>query len=167
MTHGAASQPPHLTLEQIFQTRIQILGTTLRRGTLNNYRCTVQRFLSYLHAEFPQVRRLSQLRHDPHLLGWFRSLCELPRPLSNKTRQQYMLCLRRLFDDLARDGFSLQPSLILSDDFPPQPKYLPKPRSPRKRTNGSNKNSAVLTTCPPMHCCSPELRESALENASI
>ena len=132
MTHGAASQPPHLTLEQIFQTRIQILGTTLRRGTLNNYRCTVQRFLSYLHAEFPQVRRLSQLRRDPHLLGWFRSLCELPRPLSNKTRQQYMLCLRRLFDDLARDGFSLQPSLILSDDFPPQPKYLPKPLSPEE-----------------------------------
>jgi site-specific recombinase XerD len=154
MTHVAASQPTHLTLEQIFQTRIQILATTLRHSTLNNYRCTVQRFLSYLHAEFPQVRRLSQLRRDPHLLGWFRSLCEQHRPLSNKTRQQYMLCLRRLFDDLAHDGFSLRPSLILSDDFPPQPKYLPKPLSPEedqrlqqelRRINDLPANALLLT----------------------
>ena len=154
MTHVAASQPTHLTLEQIFQTRIQILATTLRHSTLNNYRCTVQRFLSYLHAEFPQVRRLSQLRRDPHLLGWFRSLCEQHRPLSNKTRQQYMLCLRRLFDDLAHDGSSLRPRLILSDDFPPQPKYLPKPLSPEedqrlqqelRRINDLHTNALLLT----------------------
>jgi integrase len=100
------------------------------------------------------VRRLSQLRRDPHLLGWFRSLCEQHRPLSNKTRQQYMLCLRRLFDDLAHEGFSLRPGLILSDDFPPQPKYLPKPLSPEedqqlqqelRRINDLPANALLLT----------------------
>lgn len=154
MTRAAASSPTHLTLEQIFQTRVQILAATLRHSTLNNYRCTVQRFLSYLHAEFPQVRQLSQLRRNPHLLGWFRSLCEQHRPLSNKTRQQYMLCLRRLFDDLARDGCSLQPSLILAEDFPPQPKYLPKPLPPEedqqlqeelRRVNDLPANALLLT----------------------
>jgi hypothetical protein len=166
MTHAAASQPAHLTLEQSFQTRIQILAITLRHSTLNNYRCTVQRFLSYLDAEFPQVRRLSQLRRDPHLLGWFRSLCEQHRPLSNKTRQQYMLCLRRLFDDLAHDGSSLRPASFSPMISLRSPSTFPS-HSPRKRTNGSSKNSAVSTTCTPMRCCSPGLRESVLENASI
>ena len=154
MIHIAVSPPTHLTLEQLFETRIQILATTLRRSTLNNYRCTVQRFLSYLHAEFPKVHRLSQLRRDPHLLGWLRALCEQHRPLSNKTRQQYMLCLRRLFDDLIRDGSSLPPGLILSDDFPPQPQYLPKPLSPEedqrlrqelRRINDLPANALLLT----------------------
>jgi site-specific recombinase XerD len=154
MTHTAASPRTHLTLEQIFQTHIQILATTLQRSTLNNYRCSVRRFLSYLQAEFPQVQRLSQLRRDPHLLGWFRSLCEQHRPLSNKTRQQYMFCLRRLFDDLARDGCSVQPSLIFTDDFPPQPKYLPKPLPPEedqrlqeqlRRINDLPANALLLT----------------------
>jgi site-specific recombinase XerD len=154
MTHAPTSPPTRLALEQIFQTRIQILATTLQHSTVNNYRCTVRRFLSYLHAEFPQVRRLSRLRRDPHLFGWFRSLCEQHRPLSNKTRQQYMLCLRRLFDDLARDGCSLQPDLIRTDDFPPQPKYLPKPLSPEedqrlqeelRRANDLPANALLLT----------------------
>src|SRR3989442_7018708 len=87
MTHAAASRPTHLKLEQVLPARVQTLATTLQRSTLNNYRCTVHRFLSYLHKDFPQVRRLSQLCRDPHLLGWFRSLCEQRRPLANKTRQ--------------------------------------------------------------------------------
>jgi site-specific recombinase XerD len=154
MTHTTVSPPTRLTLEQMFQNRIQILATTLQHSTLNNYRCTIRRFLSYLHAEFPQVQRLSQLRRDPHLFGWFRSLCEQHRPLSNKTRQQYMFCLRRLFDDLAHDGCSLQPGLILVDDFPPQPKYLPKPLLPEedqrlqeelRRINDLPANALLLT----------------------
>jgi site-specific recombinase XerD len=154
MTHAAASRPTRLNLEQVLPARVQTLATTLQRSTVNNYRCTVHRFLSYLHEDFPQVRRLSQLRRDPHLLGWFRSLCEQRRPLSNKTRQQYIFCLRRLLDDLACDGYSLQPNLILSDDFPPQPKYLPKPLPPDedqrlqqelRRINDLSSNALLLT----------------------
>jgi len=60
--------------EQIFETQIRTLALTLRPGSVDNYRSTARCFLAYLRAAFPQLRRLSQLRRDPHLLGWFRWL---------------------------------------------------------------------------------------------
>ena len=66
--------PGQSNLEQIFETQIQALALTLRPGSVDNYRSTARCFLAYLRAAFPQLRRLSQLRRDPHLLGWFRWL---------------------------------------------------------------------------------------------
>jgi hypothetical protein len=40
-------------------------------------------------------------------------------PLRNKTREIYLLVLRRLFQDLIDNGHSLQPGLIRREDFPP------------------------------------------------
>src|SRR5213596_3428713 len=117
------------TLEQIFEMQIRTLALTLRPSTVDQYRYTARQFLSYLCAAFPQLRRLSQLRRDPHLLGWFRSLCEKQPPLCNKTRANLLLCLRRLLDDLTVNGHSLAPDLIRREDFPPQPSYLPRPLS--------------------------------------
>jgi site-specific recombinase XerD len=132
MSLSACPEPPHTKLEEIFEARIQTLATTLSRGTIANYRGTARRFLSYLHANFPRVRRLSQLRRDPHLLGWFRCLCQQIPPLANHTRQIYLLSLRRLLLDFAYDGYSLQPGLILPEDFPPQPQYLPRALAPEE-----------------------------------
>jgi len=117
------------TLEQILEAQIQTLSLTLRRNTVDNYRSTVHRFLAYLRRVFPQVRRPSQLRRDPHLLGWFRWLCEQQPPLCNVTRIRHLNCLRRLLEDLAANGHSLRPNLIRPEDFPPQPRYLPRPLS--------------------------------------
>jgi site-specific recombinase XerD len=119
------------SLEQIFEAHIQTLALTLRRDTVTNYRCVAHRFLCYLHAAFPQVRRLSRLRREPHLLGWFRWMCEQHPPLCNKTRGDYLLGLRRLLDDLAANGHPIQPDLIRREDFPPQPQYLPRPLPPQ------------------------------------
>jgi site-specific recombinase XerD len=119
-------------LEQIFEAQIQTLALTLRPGTVDNYRYTARQFLSYLRAAFPQVRRLSQLRRDPHILGWFRSLCEQQPPLCNATRIDHLILLRRLLDDLATNGHSLQPDLIRREDFPPEPHYLPRPLPPEQ-----------------------------------
>jgi hypothetical protein len=79
MSPSPYSRLPHAKLEEIFENRIQALATTLSRGTVTNYRATARRFLSYVHANFPRVRRLSQLHRDPHLLGWFRCLCDQNR----------------------------------------------------------------------------------------
>ena len=84
----------------------------------------------YHRETFPEVRRLSQLRRDPHMLGWFRWLCELRPPVGNHTREQRLLCLRRLLDDLAFQGHLVQPGLILREDFPARPQYLPRAMSP-------------------------------------
>ena len=117
------------SLEQIFADHIRVLATTLRPKTVADYRTAAHRFLTYLHATFPQVHKLSQLRRDPHLLGWLRSLCEQHPPLCNATRQDYLLWLRRLLQDLAANGHPLPFDLIRRQDFPPQPRYLPKPLS--------------------------------------
>ena len=118
---------PKITLEQIFEAHIQTLALTLRPRTIDNYLYVVRRFLQYLHTAFPQMRRLGQLRRDPHLQGWLRWLCEQDPPLHNATRTKHLLGLRRLLDDLAAKGHSIQPDLIRREDFPPQPHYLPRP----------------------------------------
>jgi site-specific recombinase XerD len=122
------SQNP-TSLEQIFETQIQTLALTLQPSTISHYRGTARHFLAYLHATFPQVHQLSQLRRDPHLLGWFRSLGEQRPPLNNQTRSIHLNCLRRLLEDWAARGHPLQPDLIRREDFPPQPRYLPRPLS--------------------------------------
>ncbi len=119
------------SLDQIFQTHIQTLALTLRYDSVVHYRCVARRFLCYLHDAFPQLSRLSQLRRDPHLLGWFRWLCEQDPPLCNKTREDYLLLLRRLLDDLAANGYTIQSDLIRRQDFPPGPQYLPRPLPPQ------------------------------------
>src|SRR5713226_9289594 len=121
---------PRQTLEQIFETQVQNLSLTLRPFTVVKYQYAARRFVGYLHATFPEVRRLSQLRRDPHMLGWFRWLCELRPPVGNHTREQRLLCLRRLIEDLAAQGHRLQPGLIIREDFPVRPEYLPRPLSP-------------------------------------
>ena len=142
------------SLDQIVEAHIQSLALTLRRDTVTNYRCVAGRFLLWLHTAFPQVRRASQLRRDPHLLGWFRRLCEQQPPLCNKTRGDYLLGLRRLLDDLADNGHAVQPDLIRREDFPPRPQYLPRPLSPPddqllqqelRRTGDLPANALLLT----------------------
>ena len=68
------------TLEQIFEAHVETLALTLRRASVAQYRCVAHHFLGYLRAAFPPLRRLSQLRRDPHLLGWFRRLAEQSPP---------------------------------------------------------------------------------------
>jgi len=121
--------PGQTNLEQIFETQIRTLALTLRPSTVDDYRYTARHFLSYLRATCPQLRRLSQLRRDPHLLGWFRWLSEQEPPLSNPTRTNRLIRLRRLLDDLAANGHPVQPDLIRGEDFPPKPHYLPRPLS--------------------------------------
>jgi site-specific recombinase XerD len=146
--------PPKKSLEQIFEAHVQTLSLTLQFRTVRNYRSVFHRFLEYLDGAFPRVRRLSQIRRDPHMLGWFRWLCNQDPPLSNHTREEYLLCLRRLLDDLTLQGHSIQPGLIIREDFPVRPEYLPRPLSPEdderlqeelRRTDSLYSNALLLT----------------------
>jgi site-specific recombinase XerD len=142
------------SLEQIFETQVQTLCLTLQPFTVAKYQYVTRRFVGYLRATFPEVRRLSQLRRDPHMLGWFRWLCELRPPIGNHTREQRLLCLRRLLDDLAAQGHLLQSGLIIREDFPVRPQYLPRALSPEddqllqeelRRTDSLYSNALLLT----------------------
>lgn len=141
-------------LDQILELHIQALAVTLRPASVRQYRSAARRFLRYLHAAFPHLHRPSQLRRDPHLLGWFRCLCQEDPPLCNKTRICYLLNLRHLFHGLAVSGHSIQPDLIRMDDLPPRPRTLPRPLSPSddqllqqelRRTDDMFANAMLLT----------------------
>jgi site-specific recombinase XerD len=121
------SQP---SLDEILEAHIQVLATTLRPHTVENYRGCAHKFLVYLHATFPHLHKLSQLRRDPHLLGWFRYLCQQDPPLRNYTRAQLLIQLRRMLRDIADNGYPVKPDLIRREDFPPHDHFLPRPLSP-------------------------------------
>jgi site-specific recombinase XerD len=134
-------KPSHPTLDELVEAQIQILATTLRPNTVKQYRSCARCFLTYLHATFPHLHKLSQLRRDPHLLSWLRSLAQqhplLPsyrRPrsttgLRNITRTHHLHTIRRLLHDLANHGHPLPLDLIRREDFPPHDHYLPRPLS--------------------------------------
>ena len=117
------------SLDELFEAQMQILATTLQPGTVKQYRACARNFLAYLHARFPHLQKPSQLRRDPHLLGWFRFLCQHDPPLCNLVREERLVQLRRLLRDLADQGHRLQPDLIRRQDFPPRNQYLPRPLS--------------------------------------
>lgn len=119
-----------LSLERLLEQQVQTLALTLQPSTVRNYRSVSHRFLTYLRTAFPNVRRVSQLRRDPHMLGWLRWLCEQDPPLYKSTRTDHLICLRRLLDDLAIQGNPVQPGLIIGADFPPRQEYLPRALSP-------------------------------------
>ena len=118
------------SIEQIFQAQVETLSLTLQPFTVVKYQYVARYFVGYLRADFPEVCRLSQLRRDPHMLGWFRWLCQLRPSIGNHTRRQRLLCLRRLLNDLATQGHPLQSGLIIGEDLPTLPEYLPRPLSP-------------------------------------
>jgi site-specific recombinase XerD len=120
------SQP---TIDEILEAHIQVLAATLRPHTVKTYRTGTRNFLAYLHTTFPHLHQLSQLRRQPHLLGWIRFLCQQNPPLRNSTREKFLIQLRRLLRDLADQGHSLPPDLIRREDFPPHDHYLPRPLS--------------------------------------
>ena len=119
----SASPLHHYSIEQIFQAEIQTLALTLRPWSVDHYRVAARRFLRYLREAFPEVQELSQLRRDPHMLGWFRWLGQ-GRPLGKKARGEYFIALRRLLRECQDHGHVIQPDLILREDIPPIPPLL-------------------------------------------
>jgi site-specific recombinase XerD len=117
------------TIDEMLQTQIQVIATTIRPGTVRNYHASTRSFLAYLHATFPRLHQLSQLRRNPHVLGWLRFLAQHHPPLRNKTRTEYLIIVRRLLCNLG-DDYPLPPDLIRPEDFPFPDHYLPRPLSP-------------------------------------
>lgn len=117
------------SLDDVLEAHIQVLAITLRPHTVANYRTCVRKFLAYLHASFSHLHEVSQLRRDPHILGWLRSLCQQDPPLRNYTRSQLLVQLRRVLRDLADNGHQISCDLIRPEDFPPHDHFLPRPLS--------------------------------------
>ena len=140
-------------LDQILEGQLQVLAATLKPATIAYYRAQAHRFLRYLHLHHPELSALDQLRRNPHVLGWLRSLAEENPPLTSRSRRAALFCIRRLFDDLADNGYPVRETLILRQDFPPRDLCLPKPVTPDvdrlldrelRRTNDLLSNALLL-----------------------
>jgi site-specific recombinase XerD len=140
-------------LEQIFEMQLQTLAATLRPNTIRYYRVQANRFLRFLQTKYPAIRTTDQLGRNPHVLGWLRSMAEENPPLTNRSRLAALICVRRLFYEIADSGYLIEESLILPQDFPPRDLYLPKPISPEidllldrelRKTDGLLSNALLL-----------------------
>jgi site-specific recombinase XerD len=122
-------KPSRRSMDKILEAQVQMLATTRRPKTVKCYRYCAHNFLAYLHTTFPHLHNLSQLRRDPHLLAWFRFLCQQYPSPGSRTRHLHLLTVRRLLRDLVNQGHPVTPDLIRHEDFPPPDHYLPKPLS--------------------------------------
>jgi integrase len=112
-----------------------LLATTLRPATVLHYRHTVRLFMAFLGERFPQVRRPSDLKRDPHLLGWLEHLWmrrarNSGKPCCTSTRAGHLIRLRKLLDLLADHAFPPRPGLLLGEDIPRPDQTLPRPLAP-------------------------------------
>src|ERR1035438_2034164 len=127
-------KPTEHPLQKALEARVRLLETTLQPSTVKQYRRTVRLFLGYLSQNFPEVHRPSQLRRDPHALGWLEYLWKLRTPtgspLDSSTRGQHVLRLRTLLDLLADLPQPPRPGLLCGPDVPPRQYRLPRPSTP-------------------------------------
>jgi site-specific recombinase XerD len=142
-----------LPLDRALEAHLRLLATTLQPATIHSYEWVVRRCLRYLRETFPLLRWPADLRRDPHMLGWIRSLYESKPPLSNTARRTCLLCMRRLLDDLAGEKNGPPVGILLLDDLPRRDQYLPKPLSPEddglldrelRRTDDLRSNALLL-----------------------
>ena len=153
-TAAGMKRPPH-PLEEALGARVHLLATTLRPATVRQYEHTVRLFLRYIRDGFPAVRRASDLRRDPHILGWLEHLWlrrarRSAKPLCSHTRGAHLIRLRKLFDLLADHAFPPRPGLLLSEDIPRPDQVLPRPLTPeddaRLQTELRRRNDLLANT---------------------
>ena len=136
-------------LQEALGARVRLLATTLRPTTIAGYEGTVRMFLKYVER-FPAVRQPSDLRRDPHLLGWLEYLWSKPcthsgQPACASTRGARVLQLRKLFDLLADHRYPPRPGLLLSEDVPRPEQLLPRPLTPEQ-------DGLTSRIAPPQRC---------------
>jgi site-specific recombinase XerD len=124
-------RPLHHPLAKIFLRSVESLTTSLGDASLRDYLATIRRFLDYLGANYPEVRRLEQLRRDPHILGWLAQLRSHTPPLAKITLVNRVIRLHRLLEDLAwTEQLPARAHLLTADDVPRRDHYLPRSLTP-------------------------------------
>ena len=140
-------------LQQAIAARVRLLETTLQPSTVSHYRRTVRLFVSYLSESFPEVRKPSQLRRDPHMLGWLEYLWKLRTakgsPLDGGTRGRHVLQLRTLLDLLADAPQPPLSGLLRGEDIPPRQHRLPRPLTPEEHARLQERGAAATDA---FHC---------------
>ena len=124
-----ARRPPlQHPLAQYFEQAIDSLGTALHPETVRHYRGTARNFLTWLEANYPDIRSLDQLQRNPHVLGWLAHLHSQSTPLATASCINLLIHMRGIFHELAwTEHLSELAHLLRREDVPrmPQPKVIP------------------------------------------
>jgi site-specific recombinase XerD len=124
--------PTH-PLTKFFEPAVESVTTSLGDASVTSYRGTVRLFLTYLGAQYAEVRSLDQLRRDPHILGWLALLRSHNPPLAAITRANYVIYLRRMLEELAwTQQLPTLAHLLGRDDVPRKQHHLPRPLTPEQ-----------------------------------
>jgi hypothetical protein len=120
--------PLHHPLAPLFERAAQSLTTALGQSSVSEYLTTAHRFVTYLEAQYPQLRSLEQLRRDPHILDWLAQLRSHTPPYAKFTLVLRIVRLRRLLDELAwTQQLPALAHLLGRDDVPRRDHLLPRP----------------------------------------
>jgi integrase len=129
-----ARRPPlQHPLADCFDRAIASLGAALNPETIRHYHGTVRSFLTYLGATYPEVSSLTQLRRDPHILGWMSRRRSQTPALTTNSYINLLIALRWTFHELAwMNELPELAHLIRREDIPRLPYRLPRPLSPEQ-----------------------------------
>jgi site-specific recombinase XerD len=129
-----ARRPPlQHPLADCFDRAVASLGAALNPETVRHYRGTVRSFLTYLGASYPNVSSLTQLRRDPHILGWMARRRSQTPPLTTNSYINVLIALRWTLHELAwSNDLPELAHLIRREDIPRLPYRLPRPLSPEQ-----------------------------------
>lgn len=106
-----------------FQRAVESLTAAQVWDSARQYRGTARDFLIYLGEDHPDVASLSQLRRDPHILGWFTHL----RSLKPAVYISRLMRLRCILEELAWTAqLPDLAHLIRREDSPRPPQRLPR-----------------------------------------
>jgi len=106
-----------------FQRAVESLTAAQVWDSARQYRGTARDFLIYLGEDHPEVTSLSQLRRDPHILGWFTHL----RSLAPAAYSSRLMHLRSILEELAwTEQLPELAHLIRREDSPRPPQRLPR-----------------------------------------
>jgi len=106
-----------------FQRAVESITAAQVWDSARQYRGTARGFLIYLGDAHPDVTSLSQLRRDPHILGWFTHL----RSLAPAVYISRLMHLRCILEELAWTAQIPELArLIRREDSPRPPQRLPR-----------------------------------------
>jgi integrase len=106
-----------------FQRAVESITAAQVWDSARQYRGTARHFLIYLGEDHPDVTSLSQLRRDPHILGWFTRL----RSLAPAVYISRLMHLRCILEELAWTAQLPELGrLIRREDSPRPPQRLPR-----------------------------------------
>jgi site-specific recombinase XerD len=120
-------------LADSFERAVASLSAALNPETVRHYRGTVRSFLNYLGATYPDVGSLTQLRRDPHILGWMAHRRSQTPALTTNSYINLLIALRWTLHELAWiNELPELAHLIRREGVPRLPHRLPRPLSPEQ-----------------------------------